>query len=458
MPLPRSVDGRVHATDYIKLLRKHLALIVVLFAATTLTVAVWTFTQTPVYEGVATVLIEPEPPKVLNIQDVNAIAPGADYYQTQYQMMRSRAVAARVIDALKLKQRWPWLAGSRDAPGAMLGAIAIEPRRNTRLVLVKATDPDPALAAELANAFATQYVKYNLDIKMRGAQDALAWLTEQMSDLKAKVQESSTALQNYRIKSGILGLTEQRQITAQKIMDFNKAYLEAQAQRLTIEAKLRELTEIARSAGGAETIFTVADNPLIGHLKAQAAELEVQKSKLLKTYKPQHPEIQKIDAQMDQVKQRFAEEIRMMIRAVQTEAKVARAKEDTLLGNVNQLRREGQDLNEKEIGYSVLQRETDSNQQLYEAVLKRLKETGVTGGVEANNVRVVEDAIVPRVPVRPKRFQNLMLSVVGGLLVGIGAALGVEYFDTTLKTPDQVESLTGHPVIGIIPLFSSMKH
>jgi len=198
----------------------------------------------------------------------------------------------------------------------------------------------------------------------------------------------------------------------------------------------------------------VADNALISHLKAQASELEVQKSKLLKTYKGQHPEIQKVDAQIDQVRQRFGEEIQTMIRALQTEAKVARAKEETLLNNVNQLRREGQELNEEEIQYSVLQRDSDSNQQLYEAVLKRLKETGVTGGVEANNVRVVEEAVMPRVPVRPRRMQNLLISIVAGLVVGVGVALTVEYFDTTLKTPDQVESLTGHPVIGVIPVFS----
>ena len=113
----------------------------------------------------------------------------------------------------------------------------------------------------------------------------LAWLTEQMADLKTKVQDSSTALQNYRVKSGILGLQEQRQITAQKIMDFNKAYLEAQAQRLSVEAKMNELARIAADRGGIQTIFTVADNTLIQKLKQEAAELDVQKSKLLKTYK-----------------------------------------------------------------------------------------------------------------------------------------------------------------------------
>jgi len=110
-----------------------------------------------------------------------------------------------------------------------------------------------------------------------------------MSGLKNKVQESSVALQNYRVKSGIMGLQEQRQITAQKIMDFNKAYLESQAQRLSVEAKMNELARIAGDRGGIQTIFTVADNALIQKLKQEAADLDVQKSKLLKTYKDKHP-------------------------------------------------------------------------------------------------------------------------------------------------------------------------
>ena len=255
--------------------------------------------------------------------------------------------------------------------------MTIEPRRNTRLVLVKFEHRDPALAAEITNALARQYAKYNLDLKLKGAQDALAWLTEQMSGLKNKVKESSVALQNYRVKSGIMGLQEQRQITAQKIMDFNKAYLEAQAQRLSVEAKMNELARIAADRGGIQTIFTVADNTLIQKLKQEAAELDVQKSKLLKTYKDKHPEVLKVQAQIDQVAQRIDGEIKTLLRAVQTEFRVARAREETLLGNVNQLRKEGQELNEKEIQYLAPQRESDSNQQLYEAVLKRLKETGV---------------------------------------------------------------------------------
>jgi uncharacterized protein involved in exopolysaccharide biosynthesis len=282
----------------------------------------------------------------------------------------------------------------------------------------------------------------------------MTWLNEQMTSLRAKVQESSVALQNYRVKAGIMGLQEQRQITAQKIMDFNKQYLESQAQRLSVEAKMNELQRVTADRGGAQTIFTVADSQLIQRLKQEASELEVSKAKLSRTYKAKHPEILKVDAQIEQVNQKIDAEIKTMMRAVQTEFRVARAREETLLGNVNRLRAEAQELNEKEIQYLNLQRDADSNQQLYEAVLKRLKETGVTGGLETNNVSVIEEAVTPRVPIRPRKAVNLLIAVVAGLLVGVGTALTLEYFDTSLKTPDDVERYLGLPVIGIVPQFA----
>lgn len=451
-------EREAHLKDYFRILRKHRWLIAGLFLVTVLTVSIWTFVQTPVYQASATILIEPEPPRVLNIQEVSPIgAATPDYYRTQYEIITSRPILEKVVEGLDLTKRIPALAASADPIRKFLESVTIEPRRNTRLVLVKFEHPDPALAAEVANALAKQYARHNVEIKLRGAREALTWLTEQMSGLRARVQESSVALQNYRVKAGIMGLEEQRKITAQKIMDFNKAYLEAQAQRLTIEAKLNELSRIVSDPGGARTIFTVADNPLIQKLKAEASDLEVQRSKLLKVYKDKHPEVLKVQAQLDQVATKIDAEMKMMLRAVQTESRVAKAREETLLGNVNRLRQEGQDLNEKEIQYMSLQRESDSNQQLYEAVLKRLKETGVTGGLDTNNVSVVEDATVPKTPIKPRKTVNLIVSVLVGLFVGVGVALTIEYFDTTIKTPDDVERYLGLPVIGIVPIFAGKR-
>jgi len=447
-----------HLKDYYRTLRKHRWLVCGLFLAIVFTVAIWSFIQTPIYQASATVLIEPEPPKVLNIQEVTQIgSPAQEYYRTQYELMTSRPIVEKVIENLNLKKRIAGLENSSDPARALQGSIIVEPRRNTRLVSVKFESPDPQMAAEISNALARQYVKHNLDVKLRGAQEAMTWLNEQMSSLKVKVQESSEALQNYRVKAGIMGLQEQRQITAQKIMDFNKQYLEAQAQRLSVEAKLGELQRVTSDRGGAATIFTVADNLLIQKLKAEASELEVTKAKLSRTYKEKHPEILKVDAQLEQVTQKIDSEIKTMMRGVQTEYRVAKAREETLLGNVNRLRTEAQELNEKEIQYLNLQRDSDSNQQLYEAVLKRLKETGVTGGLESNNVSVIEDAHVPRTPVRPRKTINLAISLLVGLVVGVGMALAIEYFDTTVKTPDDVERYLGLPVIGIVPQFAAKR-
>lgn len=451
-------EREAHLKDYYRIVRKHRWLVAGLFLVTVLTVAIWTFLQTPIFQAAAMVLIEPEPPKVLNIQEVTPIGgPTQDYYRTQYEIITSRPVVEKVLASLNLTARLPALQHAPDPVRSFLGSVTVEPKRNTRLVLVKFDHPDPALAAEVANALARHYAKHNLDLKLRGAQEALAWLTEQMSTLRTRVQESSVALQNYRVKAGIMGLQEQRQITAQKIMDFNKAYLEAQAQRLSIEAKMNELGRIATDRSGAQTIFTVADNPLIQKLKAEAADLEVQRSKLLKVYKDKHPEVLKVQAQLDQVSLKIDAEMKTMLRAVETEYRVAKAREETLLGNVNRLRQEGQEVSEKEIQYLNLQREADANQQLYEAVLKRLKETGVTGGLDTNNVSVVEEAVAPKTPIRPRKTLNLVVSVLVGLFVGVGLALTVEYFDTTIKTPDDVERHLNLPVIGIVPTFAGKR-
>ncbi len=443
--------------DYLKVLRKHRWLITGVFLVTVVTVAIWTFLQVPIFQAVATVLIDPEPPKVLNIQEVTPMgAAGAwdpNYYPTQYEIIKSRPVLDKAVGILSLTKR----AAAAGSPLALPGSLTVEPKRNTRLVLIKVEHHDATLAAETANAIAAAYAKYNLELKLRGAREALSWLNDEAAGLKKKVEESSLALQNYRVKAGILGIQEQRQITAQKIMDFNKAYLEAQAQTLSVEAKLRELGRIAADKPGAQTIFTVADSLLIQRLKGEISELEGEKAKLLKVYKERHPEILKVDAHIQQANQRLDAEMQNMLRAVQTEYRVAKAREETLLANVNRLRAEGQELNMKEIELLTLQRESDSNQQLYEAVLKRFKETGVAGGLETNNVRVVEGAVAPTAPVKPRRIWNLAMSIAGGLLLGLVVAFTVDYFDTTVKTPDDVERYLGLPVIGIVPVFGGKR-
>ena len=457
MALPLKGE-ETHLRDYLRVLHKRRWLALGTFSAVVVGTVIWTFAQTPIYEGAVKVLIDREPPRVVNIQEVQPNdSSSLDYYQTQYEIIKSRPVIARAIESQGLARRMPRLAKANDPVASLLRVVKVEPKRNTRLVDIKVEDPDPQLAADVANGIAKAYARYNLESKLLSTREALVWLSENMNELKAKVQDSEVALQKYREKAGIVGMEQQRSITGQKMMDLNKTFMEAQAQRLAVESRLKELVPLVKGNVQSGLLLTSKDNPLLQKLIADYSNLEVDLSKALRTYKDKHPEVLKIQSQMDQVQERMRAEIQAALKSVEAEYRVAKGREDSLAGRIEQVKREALDLNDKEIQYSALMRETSSNQQLYDVVLKRVKETGLSGGLESNNIRIVEDALVPNVPVRPRPLLNIALALVVGVMLGAGLAFFLEYFDNTIKTPEEVERYLGLTTLGVVPLFEPRK-
>lgn len=462
LPGGRSPEATSPLHAYVKVLRYRWRLVLAVFALTVVSAVVFTSWQTPVYQASATVLIEPEAPRVVNIPDVtNEGAGSLDYYATQYKVLQSRPVIEAVIERLKLKQRMEHVRGARDPYNALLngplGGLTIDPIKNTRLVLVKFDDPDPALAMEIANAVADQYVRYGLQIKQTDAQTATAWLNDQIQSLRSKAQQSTEALQAYQAKADLLGLQDQRQITQQKIIDFNRAYLEAQAQRLASEAKLRELSRLAKDPSGSETMSTVVNDPLIQKLKASASELQIERSRLSQIYREKHPDLLQLEAQLREVNERLRSEVQKLVSAVDSEYKVAKSREETLLANMNTLRREARTLNEREAQAVSLQREKDSVEELQATVLKRLKETGLTSALTASNIRVAEPATMPTGPVRPRTRLIWMLSVVFGLALGGGAAFVADSLDNRIRSAVDIERVLGVPILGVVPVFRARR-
>ena len=451
------IPSPLHA--YLRVLRARWRLVLLVFMLTVGSAILFTSWQTPIYQAAATVLIEPEPPRVVNIQDVNSDATASqEYYATQYKVIESRPVVDAVVQRLKLKDRMPAIAGASDPYLAFVRDLTIAPIKNTRLVLVKYEHPEPAMAMELANAVANQYVKYTLDVKQSDAQTATVWLNEQIQQLRSKAQQSSQALQAYQAKADLLGLQDQRQITQQKLMDFNRAYLEAQNLRLAAEAKQRELARLAKDPTGSDTALSVVNDPLIQKLKTEASDLQIERSKLSQIYREKHPDLQQLDAQIRQVNERLQTELQKMLRAVESEVKVARGREDTLLANMNDLRREARTLNEREAQATSLQREKDSAEELQATVLKRLKETGLTSALTTTNIRVVEAATVPTFPIRPRTQLIWTLSAIAGLVLGAGLAFLTDSLDNRARTADDIERVLGVPIVGMVPVFSTKRH
>jgi uncharacterized protein involved in exopolysaccharide biosynthesis len=452
MATDRSIES-IHLREHLRIVRKYGWLIAACFLVITGAAAVGTYAQRPVYSAATRALIEREGPRVVNIQEVTpAGGESLEFFQTQIQIIRSRPVVQRVIEGLGLLERRPDLAASKDPVETFLRSVSVEPVRNTRLVEIRVEDTDPNAAAEIANAIANGYVRQTLELKLNAARGALTWLTTQVSDLKAKVNDSELNLQRYREQAGLTSAEEKQNLAAKKLGEFNSGYIDAKAKRLELETRLNEVKKGAQNPEALESSPLVINNPLIQRLKGQLVELEVQRSKLLKTYRDKHPEVLKIQSQIDEITQRIREETNRLVQSLESEYNALKARENAMAQAVGQYREEVQGLAKKEIQYGILKREADSNQQLYDLLLKRLKETGLSQGLDTNNVRIVEPAVVPVRPIKPRPALNLALGAVIGLVVGLSSAFFLEYMDDTVRTPEQVETVLGVPVFALIPV------
>lgn len=454
----QGIAGALNLRHYFRVVWVRKWLILAIAVVTVASAWVFVSRQEPLFLATAMVMIEPEAPRVVNIQDV---APGVgspvEYYLTQIRVIRSRPIADATIKRHKLNERVPALAASSD-PGSLFQARSyVEPVRGTRLVAVGFYDPDRALAAEVANALASEYVRYNLELKHRTAQDALVWLNEQIGELRDKAAKSSAAVLAHQARADLLGLQEQRQLTQSKIMDATRGYQEAQNARLTLESKLRELRDVAKDPNAAESILRVADDPLVHKLKAEASDLLGQRARMSQLYREKHPDLIVLDAQIKLANQRIQAELKNMLQSLETELKVARGREQALLGQVNELRREAHQLAAKETQARALDRERESTEQLHATVLKRLNETGLTTALDASNIRVVEAARPPWRPMYPRTQLIMILSVVAGLALGVGAAFVVDHLDDRVRSPEDVERVLGRPVLGVVPEFSPKR-
>jgi succinoglycan biosynthesis transport protein ExoP len=201
----------------------------------------------------------------------------------------------------------------------------------------------------------------------------------------------------------------------------------------------------------------VVNDPLIQKLKTEASDLQIERSKLSQIYRSKHPDLLQLDAQIQQVNQRLKEEIQKLMKAVETEYRVAKGREETLLANMNELRREARTLNEREAQALSLQREKDTMEELQATVLKRLKETGITSALTASNIRVVEPATRPTFPIRPRTRLIWMLSAICGLALGVGVAFLADSLDNRVRSPEDIERVLGVPIVGVVPVFSGKR-
>jgi len=419
--------------------------------------------------------IQKENANIPTVQELFQLENVSDnYLETQYKVLQSETLARRVIDQLHLerdtefnppKDSWlhakahaaPRTPGSRVDPDVeqtvlreFKDRLSIEPVRRSRLVQISFESQDPQVAAQVVNALSNSYIQGNLESRWMAAQKASEWLSEQLQSFKAKLEKSEDDLQAYAQRNGLLFLETQKgdteNIVNERLRELQDELTKAQAERYAKESVYR-LTE----AGDYSALPGVVDNKLMQELTARLADLERQKAALSPTFTDDYPKMKEIQSQIDEVTHRLDEERKRAAQEIVDDYLAATKREDLVRTAFEQQQNQANQVAERAVQYNILKREVDTNKQLYEGLLQRLKEAGVSAGMNASNINIVDAAVPPTRPVRPRPVLNLGLALLLGLGCGIGVAFLQEHLDNTLKNSEDIERVLRVPALALIP-------
>ncbi|MGE3343044.1 MAG: GumC family protein [Vicinamibacterales bacterium] len=488
----RPFGDEFHITDYLRILYKRRWVAAAAFCLVFGFAAVRTFTATPVYQARVQLLIENENPNVVNFEEVLTQNQRAlDYLQTQYRMLQSRALARRTLDAESLwndplftgagavgfnlnpvawaRTSVAWamslVAGDPEAelPGAdetaaqsraidaFLRRLSVMPVRNSRLVDVGFSSPDAALSARVVNALARAYIEQSIEFRFTATREATDFLEQQMAAQRKTVEASEQALQRYREQTDSVSLEDRQNIVVQRLADLNAAVTRARTERIQKEAAYDQIRAIQSDPAALDSAPSVLGNAFVQQLKGQLSQLQRERAQLAEKLGARHPDMIRISTAIETTQIRLDGEITKVVQAIRAEYESALAQERSLNASLEQQKSEALALNRQSIEYGVLEREAESNRQMYDGLMQRSRQTGISGELRTSNIRVVDPAEPPRRPSSPNKTLDLLLGLLGGSTLGVLLAFGFEYLDSRIKSPEEIKVHLGLPFLGLVP-------
>lgn len=466
--------------------------------------AIRTFLSTPVYRSTVVLQIDRVSPRVVRFEnDPEQERMGSDdaiSMRTQQELLRSRSLAERVIDELRLDSSTPSgqaalaLAASRqmgegEAAGAadesgtdylgriiagyekmtrpsarnaevlgreavigrFLDSVTVEPVRSSRLVKLHVDNTDPALAARIANSTVQSFIAMGMERRLEASSYAKSFLEDQIKQMKARLEESERRLNSYAQANQILTLDDKTSTINQTYTEYAGALAKVEQERIKLEAVVAEMKR------NPEASHAVSENKPIQALKERRTKLLIEYQENLRIYKPEFPKMMQIKAQLDEVDAQMAKEIGVVAATVQAQFDAAAREESLLRERVAQTRKQVLTTQDHSIDLNLLKREVDTNRQLYDSLLQRFKELGISGNVVSNNVSVVDAAEPSLFPHKPNLLANLLIGLIAGVLLGAAVVVALEVMDDSIKYPDEVERVLGLPLMGIIPKLRSKR-
>ena len=450
--------------------------------------------QPPIFEAKSTLLIEQGEASVVSIQDVYSQGMrGWEYLQTQFELLRSRAIAERVVRKLELNtlERFrpkpppprPWYkpdlsmlkpAGFNPEPEkpwtmpteeqqvqeltAMVASqVQIQQIGDSNMVSLTYRSDDPRLAASIANAYLQEYIDSFLDAKVDSTVQATDWLNTRLADLKKTLKTSEDRLQAFREQEKLVDIAGVTTLSAQEISELNSTYSQSRQRRLELETTQRELERLKNATTDElMTIPAILNHAVIRELKQDETEAESNVSELSRRYGPKHPKMIDAISKLNSAKAAIESEVKNVVFGVGREYQLALNAEMSSKSQLDATKLDLQDLNRKEFMLKELEREVETNTQLYNIFFTRIKETGEAGIFEAPPARII-DLSQGGVQVGPNIKQSVIVAFFLTFMVSCGLALALDVIDNTIKSPIDVEEKLHAPVLGTLPVIKEIK-
>ncbi|MEW6109625.1 MAG: polysaccharide biosynthesis tyrosine autokinase [Nitrospirota bacterium] len=497
-------EKEIHLRDYLRIILKRRQTVFTFFIVVFVIVLLGTFSATPMYMATTKVLIEKNMSANIPMMNYYYFPYDPDFYETQNQLIKSTSVAQKVVKMLSLDRNYEsyfkddrqgfniisgtfkWLGDlfsvilnvtgitkpqdddkkTEDDPDSLVeksnrlariisGSLVLSPIKNSKLVTISYMSPNPELSALIVNSVAKAYMEEILDMKMNSSRHAMQWLSEKADEERIKLEKSENALQEYMRKNDIVTLENRLAMVPEKLSEVANKIAAAETRRKEMESLFSKIRNISRDFSAAETIPPIASDPTVQSLRSQIMKAEQNIAEMSKKFGQKHPAMITAKEDLKGLNEKKEQEIRRVIETIKNEYELARANEENFRKLASQTKSETLNLSEKFVQYEALKRETETNKQVFDAIIKKIKEQSITQDVQTIDVWVVEKAEVPKSPAKPKKSLNILLGLLVGLLGGVGMAFFIEYLDNTVKSPDEIERRLGVPVLGVVTLLKS---
>ncbi len=426
--------------------------------------------KTPLYSATARIQIDREAGKVIEGGSTSASEEGGtEFLRTQYEILKSRAMAERVVSALRLHEDRDFLksldvsalgllSGSRKsqkissselqtrAVKIVMSNISISPVMQSRLVDLTFLDPNPVRAQQVANAYAEAYVASTLDKRFQANSYAKTFLEDQIKQLQIRLEDSEKALLQFAERERMVEVTEKSSIAENNLSAANNVLGQLISERIKNEQLWKQLEK--SSAIGLPQLLS---NRVIDTLRGQRKALETEYQENLENFKPSYPAMTQIVNKVKEVDRQITAEVATIRNSLKAAYESSLSEETEMKARIETLREEVLNLQRKGIQYNVLKREVDTNRGLYNSLLQRYKEVDIAGGIGTSNVFIVEHGALASTPSEPNIPRHLIIALAMGFGLGVACAIMLEMLDDRVRAPEEMEQISGLATLGIIP-------